>query len=141
MSSIFIQKNGAVKTILLDEGTDSHVSGYFNLFVRTDEAQGTADLIDYTDAMYQGYGSCTFSVFHLDQEGNRVETDSLTVESVGDSPITDAQLADFDRQAVQLLDRTACYYASGLDDILMQANILYPQISTNWIFDMGIVYE
>lgn len=141
-SYVLTVKNGAVKSILLDEGTDAHVSGYFNLFVKVDDATGTADLIDYTDAMYQGYGSCSFSVFHLDREGNRVETGGLTVASAGGSPITDAQLEDFDRRAVQLLENTVCLHDSGLDDILMNVTmILYPQVSTNYIFDMGIEYE
>lgn len=75
---ILTVRDGEVICIHDKEGSKSH-SGGFNWFLSYDDADGTADLIEYVDEMWQGYGTCEVVEYFLDANGQRVEVQRFGV--------------------------------------------------------------
>ncbi len=130
-------KNGAVRSTLVEEAVPAHVDGYFNLFVRLN-SDGTADLINYKDAMYQGYGGCAYTVFHLDENGNKVETDSLSVSNNGSSPVSSEQLDRFNSSGGELIRGTTCLYTSGLEGLVPFDGVVFPQETAGQLLEKAL---
>lgn len=130
-------KDGEVRSIVVEQAAPVHADGYFNLFVRVN-GDGTADLINYKDAMFQGFGTCAYTVFHLDGDGNRVETDTLSVSDNVSSPVSSEQLDQFNSSGGALIRGTTCLYTSGLEGILSFDGVVFPSETVSQVLEKAL---
>ena len=116
-------KDGSVRSIQLEEGSDTHLAGYLNLFVKVDEATGQADIITMQSDMYQGYGSISFVRYCLDASGNKVELGRITAASVGADPVSEGAYNAYLMGAQAMVSGAYCLAAAGCDDVVDGADI------------------
>lgn len=98
-----------MKEINLDRGGESHVGGFFNLYIRQTE-DGFSNLGKQHYNMWQGYGSLSFEEYYLDSDGKEISVNIVSVSSPSNEiPVSDEDM-DWYNDALKKAKENGAFY-------------------------------
>ncbi len=98
-ANVLTVADGAVQKFEIAYGSDMPHGGTLNLYLTTDQSTGEAFLIEYTNAMWTGWGTLEVETFWLDRYGNRCPTAWLGVGEGYTQPNEAGEISDADLEA------------------------------------------